>query len=71
MDEVLALVGGSGEINRSAVETMVRNVFGRNQARSMDDHMSEEMQHALDAYGKVAVKRFINAVPMISLQLVE
>ena len=37
----------------------------------MDDHMSEEMQHALDAYGKVAVKRFIDAIPMICIKIMQ
>ena len=35
----------------------------------MDDHMSGEMQHALDAYGKVAVKRFIDAIHMICIKI--
>jgi GTP-binding protein EngB required for normal cell division len=71
LEEVLASVVGSGEIDRSAVETIVRNVFGRNQARSMDDHMAEEMQHALNPYGKVAVKRFIDAMPMIFIKIIQ
>ena len=31
--------------------------------------MAEEMQHALDAYGKVALKRFIDVVPMICIEI--
>lgn len=31
---------------------------------SLDEHMAEDMQYALDAYGKVAMKHFIDFVAM-------
>jgi hypothetical protein len=71
MDEVLAMVGGYGTIETAAVQTIIRNVFERNQARSMDDHMAEEMQHALNAYGKVAMKRFMDTIPMICVDVLQ
>ena len=71
MDEILVHVGGPGDIDRASVETAIRTVFGRNQGRSMDDHMSEEMQHALNAYGKVSLKRFIDSVPMICVEVMQ
>jgi hypothetical protein len=33
--------------------------------------MSEEMQHALNAYGKVAMKRFIDTIPMICVKVLQ
>ena len=35
----------------------------------MDDHMLEEMQHALNAYGKVALKHFIDSIPSICMKI--
>ena len=31
--------------------------------------MADEMQHALNAYGKVAEKRFVDTVPMICIEV--
>ena len=44
--------------------TIVEAVFERNQKKSIDEHVAEEMEAVLDAYGKVAMKRFIDLVPM-------
>ena len=44
--------------------TIVEAVFDRNQKKSIDEHVAEEMEAVLDAYGKVAMKRFIDLVPM-------
>jgi GTPase SAR1 family protein len=72
MEEVMAMIGtGDGEIDKSTVASVVKNVFERNQAKSMDDHMAEEMQHALNAYGKVALKRFIDSIPMICIAVMQ
>ncbi|CAJ1946622.1 unnamed protein product [Cylindrotheca closterium] len=74
MKELLSLIGTGGQdktMEKGAVVSAVNLVFERNQARSMDDHMAEEMQHALNAYGKVAEKRFIDTVPMICIEVME
>jgi hypothetical protein len=33
--------------------------------------MAEEMQHALNGYGKVAFKRFIDNVPMMCIEIMQ
>lgn len=72
MDEVMTMIGTyEGQIDKSAVAAIVKNVFERNQARAMDDHMAEEMQHALNAYGKVSLKRFIDSIPMICIEVMQ
>jgi len=50
---------------------MVEEVFDRNNARELDDHMAEEMQHILNAYGKIARKRFIDGIPMICVEIMQ
>lgn len=65
-DEVLASVASFGiTIQQSTLSNTIKNIFERNQNKSCDEHMAEEMQHALNAYGKVALKRFFDTVPMI------
>ena len=49
----------------------VNNDFDRNQKMSLDDHLAEEMQNDLNAYGKVVFKRFIDNVPMIWIGILE
>jgi interferon-induced GTP-binding protein Mx1 len=78
MSEVLSSIGGqSGSggnqvaIAPSALISTVKNVFQRNQERSVQDHMTEEMQNALDSYGKVALKRFIDNVPMLCIEIMQ
>jgi hypothetical protein len=61
----LGLPGPSRDINSSAVLNIVEAVFDKNQRKSIDTHMAEQMEHALDAYGKVALKRFIDVIPQI------
>lgn len=80
MDEVMQAIDGTN-VNRTAdkeavsssydVSTAVRNIFERNQKKSVDEHMAEEMQHALNAYGMVAFKRFIDTVPMICIEIMQ
>jgi len=53
--------GHSSEL-RSVFEKMIRQAQ-RN--KSIEDHMEEEMEDALQAYGKVAYKRFVDGIPMI------
>ncbi|KAL7552275.1 hypothetical protein ACHAWF_015507 [Thalassiosira exigua] len=73
MEEVLAAlpVGTSVQINPSSLASTIKNVFQRNQNKSVDDHMAEEMMHAIDGYGKVALKRFIDDVPMICIEIMQ
>lgn len=59
-----ALSGTDDLIHRSTVNAAITSVFQRNQKMSVDEHMADDMQNALDAYGKVALKRFIDVVPM-------
>jgi interferon-induced GTP-binding protein Mx1 len=78
-DELMVMLGTSNKstvhnkltVDLSAVVAIVQNVFERNQGKSMDDHMAEEMQHALNAYGKVALKRFIDIIPMICIEIMQ
>lgn len=58
-------------IDPKSLRATVKNIFQRNQERSVDEHMAEEMQHALNAYGKVALKRFIDTVPMICVEVMQ
>eukprot|EP00980_Cylindrotheca_fusiformis_P005433 scaffold1157_cov122-Cylindrotheca_fusiformis.AAC.25 len=73
MDELITMLGSDeeGNMERSAVISIVKNVFERNQGSSMDDHMAEAMQHALNAYGKVTLKRFIDVIPMICIEVMQ
>jgi hypothetical protein len=61
----LGLTGSSRDINSSAVLIIVEAVFDKNQRKSIDTHMAEQMEHAVDAYGKVVLKRFIDVIPQI------
>lgn len=75
MDELLQMLGKhdakGAKVDHSSVVATVHSVFERNQAKPMDDHMAEEMQHALDGYGKVALTRFIDNVPMICIEVMQ
>jgi hypothetical protein len=59
-----ALSGSDIVIPRSTVNAANTSVFQQDQKMSVDEHMADDMQHALDAYGKVSLKRFIDVVPM-------
>jgi len=74
MDEVISsLPPGKNNVtvNPASLAATVKNVFTRNQERSNDEHMAEEMQHALSGYGKVAFKRFIDNVPMMCIEIMQ
>ena len=76
MDEVLSSISGNYgnetiSVHPSSLVSMIKNIFERNQKRSIDDHMVEEMQNALNSYGKVALKRFIDNVPMICVEIMQ
>jgi hypothetical protein len=49
----------------AAIHKIVKAEFVKNQEKSVDQHMAEQMEHALDAFGKVTLKRFIDVVPSI------
>ena len=71
-DEVISsLPSGTSTVNPASIAAIVENVFTRNQERSNDEHMAEEMQHYLNGYGKVALKRFIDNVPMICIEIMQ
>ena len=61
---VLNALGGDGDITRSGARDMMMSIFDSNQRMSMQDHVAQEMEIALDSYGKVAAKRVIDNVPM-------
>jgi interferon-induced GTP-binding protein Mx1 len=61
----------SSETIARRLHDMVTEVFDRNNARELDDHMAEEMQHILNAYGKIARKRFIDGIPMICVEIMQ
>ena len=47
-----------------SIRTIMDEVFERNQMKSIEEHMAEEMEIVLEAYGKVATRRQ-DRVPMI------
>lgn len=47
-----------------AIRAIMDEVFERNQMKSIEEHMAEEMEIVLEAYGKVATRRQ-DRVPMI------
>jgi gas vesicle protein len=51
------------------VIAVVDAAFSKNAKKSMLQHVAEEMQMALDAYGKVAAKRIIDDVPMAAQRM--
>eukprot|EP00804_Cyclotella_cryptica_P029618 CCRYP_019043-RA/>CCRYP_019043-RA protein AED:0.03 eAED:-0.02 QI:0/0/0/1/1/1/3/0/737 len=78
MDEVLSAIKGqygTGTFNvhvvPHALSSMIKNIFEKNQRRSVQDHMTEDMQNALNSYGKVALKRFIDNVPMYCIEIMQ
>ncbi|CAJ1965051.1 unnamed protein product [Cylindrotheca closterium] len=73
VDMVMSLWEDSDSSERIArrLHEMVTDVFDRNNARELDDHMAEEMQHILNAYGKIARKRLIDGIPMICVEIMQ
>lgn len=66
-NEMMRLLKSSRVGNSIAADVatqIVESSFERNQKKSVDDHMAEEMMVVLDAYGKVARKRVSDTVPM-------
>ena len=72
LDETISAIGPTNNANdqmlKSSVLNIVRNVFERNQNKSVDEHMAQEMLHVLEAHGKVALGRFCDDIPMFCSQ---
>jgi len=49
----------------AAMQSIIDGVFERNQKKSVEEHMAEDMEIVLESYGKVATKRVIDRTPMI------
>ena len=65
MDDLLSSIrslspDGDDRVSTNDVTAAILNIFEQNERRSIDDHMSEELMNALDSYGKVAYKRFVD-----------
>ncbi len=58
--KILKMVAGK----TSGIESIVEAGFSNEDKLSMEDHIAQEMQILLSAYGKVAAKRVIDNVPM-------
>lgn len=63
-NKILKMVAGKTE----GIENIVAAAFNDVEKMSMEDHIAQEMQVVLNAYGKVAAKRVIDNVPMIIQQ---
>ena len=64
-DRLKSAFRGMGTVRSDAIIRMIDAAFDANEKKSVDQHMAEEMLHILDGYGKVAVKRFSDTVPML------
>jgi hypothetical protein len=66
-NRLLYVVGNMGDsCSSSAVQLTIKSFFEQNEKMSIDDHNALEMEIILAAYGKVASKRLIDDIPMIS-----
>jgi GTPase SAR1 family protein len=68
LDAIVESFDSSSEeptITRKSAKNIIQGVFDRNQRKDINQHMAEDMEFALDAYGKVSLKRFIDVIPMI------
>jgi GTPase SAR1 family protein len=53
------------EFDTGAIKAIMESVFDRVRAKSVDQHIAEEMEIVLESYGKVATKRVVDRTPMI------
>jgi len=60
-NRILKMVEGK----TSGIEAIIESAFSNVEKMSMEEHVAQEMQIVLNAYGKVAAKRVIDNVPMI------
>lgn len=66
-NRLLYVVGNMGDsCSSSVVQQTIKSFFEQNEKMSIDDHNALEMEIILAAYGKVASKRLIDDIPMIS-----
>jgi hypothetical protein len=63
--EVALRLDQEGAFDTGAIKAIMDGVFDRNQQKSIEDHMAEDMEIVLESYGKVATKRVIDRTPMI------
>ena len=49
----------------SGISEIIKAAFDENEKLSMEEHVAIEMQIIVEAYCKVAAKRFIDSIPMI------
>lgn len=54
-----------GVFDTQAIKAIMDSVFERNQRKTVEDHMAEEMEIVLESYGQVATRRVIDRTPMI------
>lgn len=71
-------IGSAYDVNKahhtmtlSQIKAIVDGIFNQNRNKSLDEHMAEDMQNSLHAYGKVAFKRFADEVPKIGKEVLE
>ena len=54
----------SSSLKKDSIESIIDAIANTNRRKSVEEHMAEDMQMALDAYVKVVLKRFIDCIPM-------
>lgn len=55
--------------SRVAIQSILDEVFERHSKKSVEDHMAEEMEIVLEAYGSIATRRIMDRTPMICWQV--
>lgn len=63
--ETALKVDQEGVFDTQAIKTIMDSVFERNVTKSVEEHMAEEMEIVLDAYGQCATRRVLDRTPMI------
>ena len=68
--EVALRLDQEGVYDTQAIKIIMDDVFVRNQQKSMEDHMAEEMEIVLESYGQIATRRVIDRTPMVCWEVV-
>ena len=68
--EVALRLDQKGIFETDAIRAIVDRVFERNQRVSVGEHMAQEMELVLAAYGTVATQRVLDRMPMICWEVV-
>jgi hypothetical protein len=63
--EIALRLDKEGVYDTKAIKTIMDSVFERNQQKTVEDHMAEEMELVLQSYGEIATKRVVDRTPMI------